>query len=245
MPGSRSSSVKPGSVNLPDPFSPFVQPLVRDIPGPALLEGGSQRARRSNVLAMTRRMLASNTQRQLTVREIAAACGTSVQTIHNNFGSRHELLASAINEHTTVLDRRAYAITPGPAMFLSLGELYCQCAIETPEFLHEMVTAAFSGKWKLMSLLQPHSTRDKATFIRHMSEQHLLRDCVDPERLASQITRINTISIFDWSQHGDTGELRRQIIDGIMLLLLGALRKEHVEAVEAWLADEHARPPTD
>ncbi|WP_167854732.1 TetR/AcrR family transcriptional regulator [Mangrovimicrobium sediminis] len=245
MPVPHSASSRTAPSGLPDPFLPMLSTPSHEPECPASAEAGNQRSRRASILAMTRKLLASSTQKGLTVREIAAACGTSVQTIHNNFGSRHALLACAINEHTTALDRNAFSATPGPAMFLNIGKLYHQCAVETPAFLHEMVTAAFSDKWQLMPLLQPHSTRHKATFIRHMSEQRLLRDYVDPERLASQITRINTISIFDWSQHGDTDELHSQIMDGVTLLLLGALRKEFVPSVEAWLAAERAQPPAN
>lgn len=222
----------------PDPFSPAMIPDEAMNSSSEMGKRRGQRARRSEILAVTRWLLASETQENFNVRRIAEESRLTVQTIYNNFGSRHELLASAINEHTMSLDCRAYSLSSSPVMFLNLGKLYYRCATETPAFLREIVTAAFSRRWPLMGLLQPFSTRHKATFFRHMAERGLLRGNVTPETLATQITRINTIGVYDWSQHDDARHMYRQITDGVALLLMGAVRREASSEIEAWLAAE-------
>lgn len=226
-----------GSASLPHPFEPSIVFSHSAVKVDANLPRQRQRSQRAKVLAETRRLLAEKSLNHFCVRRVADECALTVQTIHNNFGARHELLASAINEHTMLMDRSAHDHSTPATMFLSLGKLYYQCALETPDFLYEMVTAAFSSKWPIMELLQPYSTKNKANFLHAMAGKKLLRRFVDPEMLANQITRLNTICVYDWSHHKNSAELFKQLSSGIGLLLLGALHESAAPEIEQWLDD--------
>ncbi len=227
--GGRPSLIAQGGA-FPDPYTPYL--ISGSASGIKLEDVNKQRLRRAKVLACTRKLLAREGFKNLCVQRVAQESELTVQTIHNNFGARHELLATAINEHTLSMDRCAFDASPGAVTFLVLAEQYHRCAIETPEFLREMVLSAFSPKWPIMDLLQPYSTRNKANLFRSMQNDNLLRGFVDPEMLAFQVTRINTICVYDWADHQDSEQLLRQLVSGVGLLLLGALRPSSVAEVE-------------
>lgn len=224
-----------GSLFLPNPFDPAFPSSSRGgCDGNRLIQR-NQRYRRARILAETRRLLAEDTLKNFNVQRVSEQSDVTVQTIYNNFGSRHELLSSAVNEHTMLMDRSAQKSSASAITFLNLGKLYYQCAIATPSFLREMVTAAFSPKWPMMDALQAYSTKHKAGLLRSMENGELLKSFVDPGALAHQITRVNTICVYGWSYHGDSLELFKQLSSGIGLLLLGALRPPFTGEVEKWL----------
>lgn len=228
---------------LPDPFAPVLPPLPieqqrnRRRPPPAR----GQRARRAAILATTRRMLAESGLDAFTVRGVAESCEVTVQTIHNSFGRRQDLLVAALNEHTSEIERAAALLSPGPMLFLHLARLYSACAAQSPTFLREMVSTAFSPMNPLMAM-QNHGARNKTRLLQMMTIGGQLRDDVKAEALAQQITRLNTLTVFEWSRHGDVAEMHREIMFGNRLLLQGALRTAAADQVEAWFAEQGREP---
>jgi len=218
---------RPGQARV-DPFAALV---ASDGPGSGRLVR-RQRSRRAFVLATARRMLAEDPE-PFTLRGVADACDVSVQTLRNMFGKREDLLIAAFNDHTSAVWRMLSAQSNGPFVFLDLALAYHRCAVETPQFLRAMVTSAMAST-RPLALAQRHGSTIKSAHLRALSRSALLRGCVDAEALATHITRLNTIMMYEWAHGGDPADLRREMIDGNRLLLMGALTAPAAAEVEAW-----------
>lgn len=218
---------------VPDPFA-------------AQLAGGEdtagsfqrQRVRRAGILATTRRVLARG-QDSFTLRRVADASGVTVQTLRNSFGRRDELLVSAINDHTSAVWTALEGCPQGPTLFLDLAEMYFHCAAATPDFLRAMVTAAVHSAQPLATL-QRHGSAIKIAHLRRMLREGSIRQGTDVEALAAQITRLNTFMMYEWASGGDARELRRQMVTGTRLLLIGAVSHEAARQLDEWRMGEAA-----
>lgn len=213
---------------VPDPFA-------------ALLAGADegqghlhrrQRARRARVLATARRLLAQAPE-QFTLRRVAEECEVTVQTLRNGFGRREELLVAAFNDHTSAVWRALAGFSQGPYLFLDLAQMYHRCAVATPEFLRAMVTSAVANTQPL-ARAQRHGATIKSAHLRAMARSDMLRPGVDAEALAAHITRLNTFMMYEWARGGDADDLRREMIDGNRLLLMGAATPRAAAMIEAW-----------
>ena len=197
-----------------------------------------QRERRADILATTRRVLAHG-QESFTLRRVADASGVTVQTLRNSFGRRDELMVSAINDHTSAVWAALEDCPQGPTLFLDLAEMYFHCAAATPDFLRAMVTAAV-GSAQPLAVLQRHGAAIKTAHLRRMAREGSIRLGVDIAALAAQITRLNTFMMYEWAAGSDTRELRRQMVTGNRLLLMGAVSAEGAEQLERWRMGEAA-----
>lgn len=195
-----------------------------------------QRARRAAILATTRAILAQG-QENFTLRRVAQQCGVTVQTIRNSFGRREELMVSAINEHTTAVWDALGTFSKGPTLFLDLAEMYFHCAAATPDFLRAMVTSAV-GSAEPLAVLQRHGSAIKIGHLRRLAREGSLRPGVDVDALAAQITRLNTFMMYEWAAGGDAAELRRQMVTGNRLLLMGAVSADAARQLEQWRMSE-------
>jgi AcrR family transcriptional regulator len=190
------------------------------------------RSRRAAILAATRRLLAEGPD-QFTLKRVSEECEVTVQTIRNSFGRREECLASALNEHTTAIWQALGSVSSGAQVFLDLAQMYYHCARATPGFLRGMLTSAISNEAPLAAL-QRHGALLKVEYLRDMARREQLRAGIDAEALASQITRLNTMMMYEWTIHGDAEELKVQMVNGNRLLLLGAMRSDAAAQLDQW-----------
>ena len=213
---------------VPNPYLPLAPTI--EAPTGRSFEG--QRLRRAAILATTRRLLAQGHE-AFTLRRVADENHVTVQTVRNSFGRREDLMVSAINEHTSAVWRALSGFSSGPMLFLDLAQMYFHCATATPEFLRAMVTQAVANAPSL-SVLQQHGSAIKLGHLRRLGREGVLKPGVDAEALAAQITRLNTFQMYEWAASGDTAELRRQLVVGNKLLLIGAVTPRAAALVEAW-----------
>jgi AcrR family transcriptional regulator len=228
----------PQAAGVPDPFLPMGVTLI----GPA--GGGShpsferKRQRRAEILARTRQVLADDGAEAFTIRSIAQVCGISAQTLHNVFGSRAELLSSALNEHTDAMDALAHSADATPFLFVILAAKYCDCASLTPNFLREFTMLSFVRKLPMLERLISYGVHNKTAILREMSRRGYLRNFIDPQVLASQIARINTYSVYEWAAgHSSIAEVRGNMLMGNVLTLLGAIAPAHSDLFESQCAE--------
>ncbi len=213
---------------VPNPFTPLLA-------GGAEGRGSSAyrlRLRRATILAVVRRLLAEAPE-DFTLQRVAQECGVTVQTLRNSFGRRTELLIAAFNDHTTAVWRALETFSSGPFLFLDLALMYHQCAVATPGFLRAMVCSAVANTSSLATL-QRHGSAIKSAYLRAMTRCEMVRRGIDVEALAEHITRLNTFMMYEWAMAGDAAELRREMIDGNRMLLMGAMVPRAAAAVEAW-----------
>jgi hypothetical protein len=102
-----------------------------------------------------------------------------------------------------------------------------------------MVTQAVANTPSL-AVLQQHGSAIKVAHLRRLGRDGVLRAGVDAEALAAQITRLNTFQMYEWAAGGEAMELRRQLVIGNKLLLVGAVTPKAAAQVEAWAPAEAA-----
>jgi hypothetical protein len=124
-------------------------------------------------------------------------------------------------------------MSSGPCVFLDLALIYHRCAQRTPDFLRAMVTSAMA-RTRPLAQAQRHGSALKTAHLRALAHSGALRPGVDAEALAAHITRLNTFMMYEWAQGGAPDDLRREMIGGNRLLLLGALTGRAAACVEAW-----------
>jgi AcrR family transcriptional regulator len=207
---------------VPHPFEPIIaEPQSLSPPQQRSLE--RQRARRAEILADTRRLLAETGHERLTLRRVAERCGVTVQTIRNSFGRREDLIAQAVNEHTTTIWRRLGQPYAGPQAFIAFPDVIRHVVTQAPAFLRGTICAAFTNIPSLQ-VLQSHAALNKTQLLRQMARRDLIRPEIDIGMLADQITKIDTMLMYEWSQTGDDKALFDQMANAHKVLLLGALR---------------------
>lgn len=225
-------------ISAPDPFEPVIGlKLGKPVAKPFGEHSGPYR-RRAQILAATRRSLAQEGHDRVTIKSISDSCGLTPQTIHNSFGCKADLLRSAMNEHTLMIDSFAFTKSCDPEVFLLLALAYCQSAVNRPEFVREYMRAAFSPRHSLKDTLMKFGVDLKLHILRDLARRDLLRSFVDHRSAAEQIACVNTFAMQEWAQHGDIVQLYARIVHGNGALLLGILVPEAGRKIENWLADQ-------
>ena len=209
-------TMDPADPFFPDPFAPIL-PDTLGIAGSV----SRQRLRRAEILATTRRLIAEERFDQVTLRRVAEDCDVAVQTIRNSFGRRDELIIAAVNEHTTAiwqdLDRRL----PARQALIEFSGVIHRCAVQAPGFLRGTLALAFSRNASMLAL-QSHAAAYKLRLLQRMAKEETLRPGVRLDMLADQLTRLDTILMYEWAQGGDNAALFAHIAASHELLLQGA-----------------------
>lgn len=225
-------------ISVPDPFEPVVGLKLGTPSNRPFGEHSGPYRRRARILAETRRSLAREGHDRITIRSVSDGCGLTPQTIHNSFGSKADLLRSAMNEHTLMIDSFAFARSCDPEVFLLLALAYCQSAVNRPDFVREYMRATFSPRHTLKDKLMKFGVDLKLHILRDLAQRQLLRSFVDYRSAAEQIACINTFAMHEWAEHDDIAQLYARIVHGNGSLLLGILVPEAGREIETWLAGQ-------
>ena len=221
----------------PDPFAPVIG-MRLDVQESGMGRAcGAQYRRRADILAATRRLLAEQGHEKFTLRAISDACGVTPQTIHNSFGNKAELLGTALNQHTVMIDASAVSRTRHPGVFLLLALAYCQTAAEQPEFMRQYMHTAFAPRRPLRDTLMKFGVNLKVRVLSRLAQENILRSSVDVRIAAEQIAYVNTFGLMEWAENDDLCQLHDRLVLGNGTLLLGILEPEAARGMETWLAD--------
>jgi len=215
------------SVVIPHPF----EPIAVDYRSAGRGQQRSlerQRRRRAEILATTRRLLAEAGGDRLTLRRVANECEVTAQTLRNSFGRKEELIAQAVNEHTSIIWLRLAEPRGEPLVFLAFSDVIHQFAVNVPDFLRGTISAAFTNSPSL-HVLQTHAARSKTRLLRGIASKGLLRPDIDIGLLADQITQLDTMLMHEWSRTGDDRLLREKMTHSHQVMLRGALRPSVAE----------------
>ena len=226
-------------MEMPRPYEPLVSEIA--VPGKTITRQPSwlrRVKRRAQIYAEVRRQMAVDGYEFMVSRKVADACGITVQTLHNSFGDRTQLIVQALNDHTLAIDSYAKSMANHPLLFLVLADAYSSCAIETPEFLRQLVTSAFSEKKPLLSMLHGFGARNKRNLLIEIAARDMLRAGVDCEFLANKISLMNCVTTYEWAKATRApSDLRVELISAIGLLLMGAVKATAASRIEEWLGD--------
>jgi AcrR family transcriptional regulator len=225
------------------PPSPYVPATTYATPAkePASSSFERQRKHRAEILALARCLLAEEGYEGFTIRRMAEYSSVTAQTLHNNFGTRIELIASALNEFTNVAYRFALSISSDPFLFLIKGATYYHACVTTPKYMRQSVACWAVGK-PFRDLMQRYAASIRTPVLRKMYQRSMFRKNIDPNAFGAQVAFINSTAFYDWVLgYVDLDGLRQQIIAGNKLVLYGALTPVAARDIEAWISDiEHS-----
>lgn len=217
-----------------DPYAPLGLNQDRRKPG-------QREIRRAQILAATRQAMSEDGYRQFNVATVARNCGVSIQTVYYNFGSKRDLLVSALHEYNQFLHASCITRNPSPTVFLDIVYFYCKCAEEMQDFMREWLLCAYDPAQPLLIYLQKHGQRFKVDIIDRISEIHPIRSGSNSNRVAYLLSKSNTSSLFDWVHHQDNGELKRQIITSTAELVCQSFNENVSALVNDWMRDRLIR----
>lgn len=217
----------------PDPYMPVVGWSLHAGAFPRGEAGGSLQRRRAQILAATRRSLATEGYGRFTLRSISDASSVSTQTIHNCFGCKSDLLQSALNQHTVLMDSMALSEGQEPSVFLRLALLYCQSAVDYPEFIREYMCIDMS----IRSALMKFGADIKIKMLQGMAAQNLLRPTVNLKIAAEQIAYVNCFGMLEWADNNDICQLYDRLVNGNANILMGILQPGAARDFEIWLSN--------
>lgn len=171
----------------------------------------SQRLRRAEILAATRRMIAENSTRNVTMRMIASAADVSIPTIHNLIGARNDVIVRAINDHTSSLARYAATSMSSENFLVSHAESYWRTAMVAPDFLRS-ISLGYSTDRSLHEFWLKHGVAVVEHGLRHRSMAGFLSKRVDISHLAMRTSMLISATVHEWAIGSlDTERLRTEL----------------------------------
>ncbi|MET0547317.1 MAG: hypothetical protein ABWZ40_13510 [Caulobacterales bacterium] len=192
--------------------------------------------RRASLLAATRRRIALMGHEKITLRMVAADCDTTVQTVFNLVGNKHDVLSKAISDHGDALNRAAKNMHDYPLEILAFIDAMWLGAARSPDYMRQASFGYHSLELEGDTTIRPAGVR----FVRRALKgvESNLRDGLDCHSLADALNSTIATAFFDWAMgRVDLPTLRKNVMTRASLTLLGALRTDEGDQLQNWLAD--------
>ena len=195
----------------------------------------THRMKRAQVLAATRRRIASEGYRGVTLGMIAADCGTTVQTVFNLAGNKFELLKTAISEHGSSLNIAANDTHRYPLLMLGFADGIWASAQRNPEYV-KGAAFIFDNMCR--------SSGDAARAAGAALIETVLRDIREDVRfpfsislIAGTLSTLIATTMLEWAQGMlESDRLRVELANRVALVLIGAVTSARGAQIEAWLS---------
>ena len=192
---------------------------------------------KAKTFAVARLLIAEEGYESLTMNRLSTETGISRQTIYNNVGGREEIIINAINEYNNELVTRTLALEDGPESILFLAHKYFECSISNKRYISEATKLLFDPSYPKSNKLHQCGSKLLYPYFRTMVGEGWIEPATNCWMLAQHISWINSLTIHSWMMtNGDTRDLRRQILFGNRIAMLGAATREGRERVERYRA---------
>lgn len=210
--------VEEDKANLFNPFRPLPQGAGRLQPVQNLARK-SQRERRANILAITRRLLTERGCEGVTVREVVLESGYALQTIYNLVGPRNRLITDAISEYSLFVGRIA---TRGrdPSAMVNLCDTWMEAVEASPEFARQTNLIMFSSCRDVYYHFRDIQIRGMAHLLREGQANGSLRLRNSPRKVAEQLVFYSTAIWIEWADRPfPLPVLKERLLTGLLKLL--------------------------
>ena len=196
----------------------------------------THRIKRAQVLAATRRRIASEGHRGVTLGMIAADCDTTVQTVFNLAGNKFELLKSAIAEHGSSLNITAHHWKSYPVLALGFADAIWASAQRNPEYIKEAALVFDSMCRSSGTVARSAGTALLESVLCDIRED--IRATSNLASIAGMLSSLIATTMLEWAQDGlETNRLRTELINRIALILIGAVSPAKGAQIESWLTN--------
>lgn len=208
------------------------------------LEGTErQRARRARILEATRELVTTVGYEGLTMRELAARANVSPTTLYNLFSNKDELLFAAVGERLwgSLVEIRDLAPEPGYIELVRTVEVLALHVEAEPAYAEAIAKALFQAgpEDALTRLLVQRTAQRCIPSLERMLALRQLRPEVDLERTAHLLVDGSWGCVFGWLKGlVPLTDLRRELRDLRLSILISVARGSARREMEAWLAAE-------
>lgn len=227
-------ALKPSAVPcVPDAAVPW---LSGTPPGRSISRRvATHRIKRAQVLAATRRRIASEGHRGVTLGMIAADCDTTVQTIFNLVGNKFELLRAAIGEHGASLNVAANRNESYPLLMLGFADAIWASTQRNPDYIKEAALIFENMCRSSGNLARAAGTALIETALSDIRDD--LRSTFTVTSIAGMLSTLIASTMVEWAQDVLQSErLRVELINRVGLVLIGAVKPSKGAEIEAWLS---------
>ena len=194
----------------------------------------AHRIKRAQLLAATRRRIASEGHRGVTLGMIAADCDTTVQTVFNLAGNKFELFKAAIGEHGASLNVAANHHQHYPAMALGFADAIWASALRNPDYVKEAALVFGSMCQSCGSAARTAGTALVEKMLRDIRED--VRSSFSTALVAGVLSGLIATTMIEWAQNAlETERLRVELINRVALVLIGAVSPAKGVEIEKWL----------
>ncbi len=190
-------------------------------------ESPRQLERQANILKATREMLADVGYHATTMRGLAERAGVVPGTLYNLYGSKDELVLTAVEDLLIEIGTRAMAESePGLPRILKMTEITAATIEQNPEYAEAMARALFGSEKDdpLTEVLYARSLPATLDSLKTAQEQGDMRDDVDLEVLARHMVAQGWGIVMAWIMGLiDLSDLSREYVRSFaMTLMTGA-----------------------
>lgn len=202
-----------------------------------------QRARRARILQCARELVTAVGYEGLTMRELAHCAKVSPTTLYNLYKNKDELLFAAVGDFMSGNYRQARGLAPeaGYEQLVKVVEVMAEQVVATPEYAEAIAKSLFQATpdHPLSKLLVDRASQQCLPSLQAMAATRQLRPEVHQPRIAHLLVNGSWGCIFGWLK-GVVAlpDLRRELRDLRLAILISATKGSARQAMEAWLLRE-------
>lgn len=191
--------------------------------------------RRAEILRQTRILIGHQGYAAFTIRKVAENCNVAPQTVYNLLGDREHVLEAAISQHVSAMVTAARQLEGPPGFFMAFADVLWGHALKNPDYVRTITRAQVTARGAPFPNIQARLTEMFRGELLKLAGQGQLRAGVDVAPLAEHMQSIIIMTALNWVEgSGDDMGFRRQLVVGLGLPLLGAMRASARGSVEDW-----------
>jgi AcrR family transcriptional regulator len=199
-----------------------------------------QEERQRRILATARREITAVGYDALTMAQLASASEVSTKTLYNLYGSKDELLLSAVAELIGNLEQLPQVVeaSPGLPSLLAFTEVICDQVVATPRYAEVMARSLFQADrdHRLVDILLRNTQRVTLRALQAASAADQLNSDVDLPVLARLLAAHQWGVVLLWSKNLiSLAEFKSQAIQSQLLSLIPVCRGQQQQLLRAKL----------
>lgn len=216
-----------------DPFSPLLRNSM-SLSNPAATRH-RQRARRAQILATIRRILAEDGCEGVSMRRLADEAGCSVQTIYNLVGPRDQAISEAISEYSLFVGRTATPRPDDPGAVIEIANRWFSAIEAHPDFCREVNLIHFTKSREIYYKFRDRQLRGMQRLLRRQKQSGIIRAEVNTKALAEHLVFLSSSMILDWADRPTPlAQLHERLCSGYSSLLAEKLDPRIAGTVQSW-----------
>jgi AcrR family transcriptional regulator len=203
--------------------------------------------RRRRILHETRAMIAERGYEQFSIRELTKRAGVAQRTLYNAFGSRENIVVTAIHQYSRDFTDTAQYAYPAHTMFGQLERIIkaSSRSLQLRPYIVAVMAIynSHSADGSIRQVMRKLSNEGFQPFTEHLVATNQLLDHAAPEELAEHLTRFMYATQTAWCK-GDIPDdsMIESLAETFLLVTLAFTRRSMIDP-EQWLDYVRARAP--